>query len=170
MLCQFEGCRTVLTTTFPYCPVHLEEVWGLAVRPSTIERAGMGLFWVGQKDRDVIKKNDIVTHYSSQSFTPYHVFEKRFCDKSVPYALKLSDRTSGMRRKIVFDAEDLMNFPGRYVNHATNYTEGKKANVRFVDNYKWDAERKRFVSPMRATRPIRKGQELFADYGGSYWA
>lgn len=161
--CRLKGCPASLDVTYPYCREHLKSEMGLVVKKSTIPDAGNGLFWVGIPGKDYIKKGQEVAKYSSPAIQTVEEFHKRYEGKVAEHGLRLSDRTSKQRRKIVLDSVDVMNFPGRYINHRS------RPNARFVDNFKWDPDSERFVSTIRATRPIRKNQEVFINYGELFW-
>ena len=127
-----------------YCWNHLRALDGLRVKKSGVPRAGMGLW--AEKD---FRAGDKVAAYTGDRI-----------------ALS-GDRDGGVyvlqtRGDSGIDAARTNAGAGRWANDPRG-TDGNRANVEFA----YDARRK--TACLRATRPIRKGDEVLAKYGAAYW-
>ena len=153
-------CRNTTCDRFPFCWMHMKKAYGLVAQTSRIPNAGLGLFFVGYKDEDgdfvnLIKKNEVVTHYSGKHKLTTAQYDARFGD----------DTSYGVctRRNECLDGGPTDNFPGRLINHKSY----SRANVRWGQTITRTGDR--YMLPMYATTNIRAGQELYIDYGPDYW-
>ena len=119
--------------------------FAVLVKPSTIPNAGNGLFAA----RD-FAPGDTVCEYTGKVLT-------------LVQALKAADSTymmGGFGLNVHLDARECPESMGRYINDPRN---PHRYNVEFK---KIKEARKALVV---ASRTIRKGEEIFASYGSSYW-
>ena len=126
-----------------YCHNHMRVHEGLRVTKSLVARAGNGLFAA----RD-FKKGDHIADYTGDRLV------LRVDQAGGPYVLQMN-KTSGI------DAARTNTGYGRWANDArgTDYS----ANTQFVlDNI-------RRTGRLKATKAIKKGDELFVGYGAAYW-
>jgi len=128
-----------------YCWTHLKQQDGLRVKPSSLGReAGMGLF----AERD-FKVNEKVTVYTGDwLYENDEVWGGN-------YVLSYSQEK-------MIDAARTNTAPGRFANDPKG--SGKEANTAFRP------DRRRRMVALRATRPIKKGDEIFVSYGRGYWS
>lgn len=150
-------CRLRTCMRFPYCWVHLKSQEGLVVKPSTIANAGLGLFFVGSRLRPELRKSDIVTYYSAPEKLTKVEYDKRYDPYDSPPAYGLC-----INRNACFDSGSTANHPGRLIN-TSNAT---KINARFVQSYR--RVDNRWMVPIRATKNIAPGSEVFISYGNEY--
>ena len=112
------------------------------MKKSTIPRAGKGLF----VKRD-FANNEKIGDYSGQKMS-VAAFEAQVPESAYGYRF---------RGKII-DAKKTQSTITRYANDARDH----RNNSQFVDG-------RRKVA-LVATKPIKSGSEVFADYGATYWA
>jgi len=134
------------TSVEPLCPTHLARIFGVAVRPSSIPDAGLGLFTL----RDIRKNSIIVPPYTGVTHSADSI-RALYQDGSAPCTLQINN-------DVFVDASYQRSWAA-FINHA----ERKKANARFAI---WTARR---VANIRATRDIKAGSEIFIDYGNDYF-
>lgn len=132
------------TYVFLMCPKHAAEHYDVAVRPSLIPNAGLGLFAL----RD-FKKNEILTPPYTGEILSNRTLNSRYGDGSAPYTLEL-------KRDMYTDASAHRCWAA-FINH----TKHKKANTKFAVF--------REVANVRATKDIPAGTELLVDYGDDYF-
>lgn len=141
MICSFDDCKNEAEYG-TLCWIHLALNKGLAIQESTIENAGMGLFTLIDR-----KKNSIITEYTGKLITPDEAK-----NSNSHYLLQTT-------KNWIIDGQDKNEIGyGRWIN------EYKKPNVRFS----WDAKNK--IAKIRAIKNIKAGEELFLNYGNSYWS
>lgn len=180
-------CRARTCDRYPFCWQHMKKKWGLVAKPSTIAGAGLGLFFVGYKDEDTgerveeLRKGTTVAWYSGKDLLTEEEYHARYpADVESAYGLCFG-RGRGTR---CLDSGPTANLPGRLANDSAWFPQnGKfvrrnpadptwpKANVKF---YNGNAAGVRYMYhrhavPMKATRKIRAGEELFVEYGDGYW-
>ena len=120
----------------------------IIIRRSTIPGAGNGVFCT----RDILK-GESLGHYTGEIISDKE-FENRYNDHGYgEYVLYLTDPATN--KQIYVDAKDHSNWVSRI--NASKGT-GKKINVY------WDAHGHVFAS-----RNIKAGEELLANYGNAYW-
>jgi hypothetical protein len=140
------------SSLYPKCRQCLRASERLCVKRSVIKGAGLGLFYVGEK---IIRKGEHVAFYSGATLL-----------KKLPVKDQYIFEVSRGR---YLSAKNSKNYVGRYVNDASHGT-GRKNNIAFVGG-KRSLRRsfRRWTTPMIATRMIRKGDELYVNYGDDYW-
>mgnify|MGYP000269914698 CR=1 FL=1 len=126
-----------------YCWVHLAQLRGVRIKASTSPAAGKALYAA----RD-FKKGDVVARYTGD-LVPTHGDHG-----GSAYVLELSEVAS-------IDAARTDTAEGRMVNDARG--SGRRNNCRFSCN---QAAK---TAVLRATRGVRKGEELFVAYGRAFW-
>lgn len=143
--CQEISCRTL-----PVCPFHLRTLMHLEVKPAGVK--GDGLF-ACHPDADptdpVFRKGDLVGTYFGERM-PMEDKAKRYGYHVGPYVMG-SNTTSE-----AFDAACLRSYAS-IINHSA------KPNVAFVLVDPGTTEHAYIV--LRATKQIKHGQELLANYG-----
>lgn len=152
---------------------------GLEVRASSVPAAGMGLFATRN-----FAKGDPVTEYEGKLIT--HSEAKQLSKEDRSHVRSHILQRWAINGKIVggrpISASSLQ---GRGGGAMVNHVASSKANVVFdhVDSAKFAAEMANWMSSpsspfpdphgritfMRASKPIKKGDELFAYYGKDYW-
>lgn len=113
----------------------------LFVKESTIKGAGLGLF----ANEDIYIGENISRYWGN-------VTDKSAFDINSVYLLSI-----GKGRYI--DAKDQLDCPARYANDSLN---AKTTNAIFIHT-------SRTYVYMVATKDIKKGEEIFVDYGKRYW-
>jgi len=135
-------CRA-LTRHGEYCWVHLAQLRGVRIKASTIPAAGKALYAA----RD-FKKGDVVARYTGDTVATGGDHG------GSAYVLELSEEVS-------IDAARTDTAEGRMLNDSRG--SGKRNNCRFSCN---QAAK---TAVLRATRNIKKGEELFVGYGRAFW-
>jgi hypothetical protein len=140
------------SSLYPKCKQCLRLSERLSVKRSRIKGAGLGLFYVGEK---IIHKGEHVAYYSGAILL-------NKLPSNDQYIFEIS-------RGRYLSAKNRKNYVGRYVNDASHGTR-QKNNIAFVGG-KRSLRRsfRRWTTPMIATRMIRKGDELYVNYGDDYW-
>ncbi len=152
-----QRCKRTCIIGFEYCPTHLESIKKLKIKTSTIPNAGKGLF-VSDKTRGpndiVFRNNDKIVVYNGVIKTPEQMTE-HYGEYTAPYGMSIR----GTNR--VIDSGDKRGV-GSLINHKNQLNQ---INCRFKEirqNY-------RAVGiEVAATKIIRNGAELFANYGEDY--
>ena len=135
------GCKTAKGQ---HCHVHMRLHDGLRVTESTVARAGNGLFAA----RDFARGEHLA------DYTGDELIIRRDGDGG-PYCLALTQRRA-------IDAAATNTGYGRWANDPRGSNGGP--NAEFVLNPA------RGTGRLRATRRVRKGDEIFVSYGRQYWA
>lgn len=140
---------SMMTRHGEYCWTHLAQRRALRIKPSSIDGAGKGL----SVTRDV-PTDGVITEYTGD-LVPVRGDDGEADEfQGSAYVLELT-------RTLALDAARSNTAEGRMVNDPTG--SGKQANARFCIN-----QRAKTVT-LRATRPLKKGDEVFVSYGDSYW-
>ncbi len=137
-------CEKMTTTTHPYCNKHTKKVLGVSVKKSSIKGAGKGLFAA----RD-FKKGENIVQYTGEILTVAQ-YDKRYGDDAMgAYGITLNDNQ-------VIDAAKTSSSVARYACdfHGSNL-KGPNAQYESDDKEVW----------IVALRKIKKGEEIFTDYG-----
>lgn len=135
----------------PLCWMHLLSQKKLRVKTSTIPHAGKGLFVMARRQgpNDIVfRSGDVVVDYSGESITE-RVLQNRYGEYTAPY---------GLREGNQIEDGACLRGAGTIANHGT----GRRANVRY--SFSRAAGKFRLV----ATKNIRNGQEILANYGNGY--
>lgn len=122
---------------------------GLIVAPSGIPGAGLGAY----ADRDY-EEGEIVAYYTGTRLSTLDVLRT----PDWRYLLRLGKSSAG--KTIWIDARTTLRVQARYINH---HPDPKCRNLLLQTLP--DECKARLV----ASRRIRKGEELFYDYGETYW-
>ena len=130
------------TTKGQYCWNHLRREEALRIKQSRIPTAGMGLF----AERD-FRVNDKIADYTGDRIV-------RDNQQTGPYFLQLTGSEA-------IDAARTNCGPGRWVNDPRGSEFG--SNAKFCPNHR------NRTACLRASRPIKKGDEIFVPYGAAYW-
>jgi hypothetical protein len=151
------GCG-IWTYTIPYCHKCLQKYTKLCIAPSNIKVAGLGIFAGIRSDKDnkkvLFRKGDVVCGYGDENNrVSWATVTSRYGTISTqPYTYETT-------REVCYDSSDYRTI-GSMINDALN-TE-YKYNVCFVQ--------KSGTIMVKATRNIFEGQELYIEYGESYWS
>jgi hypothetical protein len=135
----------------------------LAIKKSTIAGAGKGLFAIrtktkgltqAQKEAPIFKKDEVITKYEGEQVTNeqlsnrYDKTDPPAVEYTAPYALTIQNG----RNVVIVDAACK-----RGVAALANKKPARLANAKLSSR-----------GNLTATKPIRDGQEIFADYGKAY--
>jgi hypothetical protein len=134
---------TAQTRHGEYCWIHLAQLRGVRIKMSEIPQADKGLYAA----RD-FKKGNIVARYTGDQVPTGGDHD------GSAYVLELSEAVS-------IDAARTDTAEGRMINDSRG--SGKRNNCRFSCN---QAAK---TAVLRATRTIKKGEELFVGYGRNFW-
>ena len=140
-------CGEDCTLHIEYCARHLRSILALEVREATDPTMGLGLFAAKTKDGVVFSKKGggkphRVVSYKGQILTNERCF-KRYGTHPAPFAMYLTNA------RVIDPA--LVRGVGSYMNHSS-----AQANCKFVKS--------QGAVFIEAVRPIRGGEELFANY------
>jgi hypothetical protein len=148
-------CRRIVVLGIPFCSQHLEMELHLKIRKSTIPKSGKGLFAYDRtRGQNAIifhgheDAGDLICYYEGEIINNAEL-RRRYKRFTAPYGLRISQNRveDGARIRGV----------GNYIQHSD---DENKINCRFaLSNH-------RIV--IFATKNIRNGKELFADYGDDY--
>lgn len=141
------GKNEALPSSF-FCNYHLNRVYNLTVKKSSIPNAGNGLF-AGKRR---FKKGEIIGEYSR-----YDIQTKYKCDKYK--SDKLAHECSSYiycNKNVCWDAKYYPSIITRYSNDSRS-----KKNNAFFEDYRGRAF-------MIASKTIPAGKEIFTDYGDDY--
>ena len=141
-------CKNLTCMQYPYCWIHLRSVDGLQIRDSSIKGFGKGLFATREH-----KKDKKITNYSAKQID---TLPNRTCG----YALEV-----GKNRYL--NAIDKSNYVGRYINDSRGTSN--KNNLRFTKSRRVYYKENRYMVPIYTKKKIKKGEELFLNYGKSYF-
>jgi uncharacterized protein len=137
-------CKTMTTTTHPYCARHTREVLGVNVAKSHIKGAGMGLYAVRR-----FKKGERIVEYSGEKMTQKE-YDRKYADDAMgAYGIELNNR-------YVLDAAKTSAGVARYA--CDYHGSGKRGpNAEYVSDNKriW----------IVAIKDIKPGDEIYTDYG-----
>lgn len=139
-------CTVCKSETYvePLCPTHVVEKFGVAVRKSSIEGAGLGLYTL----RAIRKGELICPPYLGKILTKKEL-DDIYGEGSAPYTLEL-------RKDTYVDAACQRSWAA-FINHAPH----KVANAKFAVY--------RGVANVRATRNIEPHSEILVNYGKDYF-
>jgi hypothetical protein len=142
-----QRCKRNTCVRKDYCWQHLRSTLGVDVRPSMLPGAGMGLFAY-----KTFPKNSKVASYSGKI-------------KPVAEAKDSQYGVAWSRGKVV-DASSTQHSVGRYTNTCRGSDKRRKKCK--GNNVKMARDFARNRISLKATKKIRKGQEIFNTYGGSF--
>jgi hypothetical protein len=129
-----------------YCHNHMRILEGVQVKKSPVENAGFGLFATKE-----FKRGDHIVDYTGDQLS----INVRQPNSGGVYCLQLNQRES-------IDAARTNTGYGRYANDPKGSIAGSP-NAEFVLNNRYHTGR------LRATKTIRKGEEILVSYGPQYW-
>lgn len=139
-------CKNNTCRQYPYCWIHLKSIDKLQVKQSTIPNANKGLFYVG---KEPIRPHKKITEYSAETISTQP-------NPNSNYVLQVS-------KDKYLDAENPLNFVGRYINDKRN--TNKTANTRFTRGTRiYDKHDRKYV-PIYTSRTIKPNEELLINYG-----
>ena len=145
-----------------YCPPHLDRLFGLRIADSKIEGGGMGVFATRSLPKGDPKVapaycRGVAGEVCSIPYWGEIITEaegnKRYGSETAPYGMEIENSTD------MIDAACLRGF-GSIINHPP---KGKKANCRI-------AHRGDGYPSIEIVQPVKKGEELYLNYGSKYWA
>ena len=126
----------------------------ILIAPSQIRGAGMGLYL-----KEGAKAGDWIARYSGDVMT------KEECARR-----KRSKYRMQIHKNLFLDAADPKHFEGRFINDARG--SKFKVNARFAAGFVLNkcSTTGHFWVRIYATKTIKPGDEVFADYGEDFWA
>ena len=148
-------CHNISVIGEHYCWIHLLWKKHLRIKPSNIQGAGKGVFAVNKRLPDnavIFQKGQTILNYDGEEINR-HTLEQRYGNNTAPYAVQVN------RQRDIYEDGALDRSVMSCVNSPPN---GTQANCRLTTN----TERTHCI--VKASRDIRNGQELFANYGGEY--
>jgi SET domain-containing protein len=133
-----------------HCWQHTNSSKKLKIADSHIEEAGVGLYTLKP-----IRKGRIITPYGGELMA------------SDEFELDPSEYAVHITKHLVLDGRSTQSGLGRYVNDCR--TEDRQAGDCGGNNAKIAVNRQQRTANIKATRNIRRGEEIFASYGSEYW-
>jgi SET domain-containing protein len=140
-------CKKRTCKMLPTCHIHSKTLYGVEVKPSTIPNAGLGLFACKYFNRD-----DIIAPYNGELLTKQELNDRygRTDGDYAPYGLRMSEN--------------------KFMDCACERGVASYANANpNNNNAKFAVDNTRNTVNLRATRPIRVGEEIFVYYGNTYF-
>ena len=147
-------CKRQVCIGLPYCFSHLQSLKYLKIKPSTIPNAGKGLFasQTGVRPNAVVfNTNAVIIEYAGEIITSREIIQ-RYNYYNAPYAIRINSNR--------YEDAALERGAASLANHE-EYTTGNAVFRPFKRN---NQDFMRLI----ATKPIRNGEEIFADYGADY--
>ena len=150
-----EHCSRIVVMGVPYCSQHLAMAQHLKIKKSTIPRSGKGLFAydILRGHNAVIfrgndERGDLISMYDGEIINNAEL-NRRYDEFTGPYAAKISNNRyeDGARIRGV----------GSYVQHSDDEA---------ITNCRLRVRHNRIA--IIATKNIKNGKELFANYGDDY--
>lgn len=142
-----ERCKRRTRQQLPYCYEHTRLIFGVEVRPSTIEGAGLGLFALQE-----FKKGDTIVPYEGEIISEAE-FQRRYREHPSQYALVLKKHTY-VDGTCVRGVGSLINTGVRKKDNNANFSVSTKNGLR---------------ASVKATKTIHEGDEIFVDYGNKFF-
>ena len=172
-------CKRKVVNGLPFCWYHLKSASHLTIKPSGIAGAGTGLFACDPtKDDDsddvVFKMGDLIVPYVGEHVSS-DTIDDRYGDAdytTAPYAVTKRDghiidsaclRGAGA---IANDARGAAN-NAKIVAKKINTTIANRLNASRATGHLLRPNTN--VLSLIATKPIKQGKEVFANYGADYW-
>lgn len=143
--CPCQICGRPVTFGAPFCKFHLEEEFGVGIRPEP--RLGQGQN--GLVSMRKFHAGDFIIPYGGELINNRELRE-RYGDHTAPYALQLSG-------KYCQDAA-IVRSAGAFSNHFQGLAASPNARFEKLDGAMW----------LRAILPIAKGDAILTDYGPEY--
>ncbi len=146
-----QQCKKKSCFALPYCQRHLASEVHVAIKPSTIKEAGLGLFALKN-----FARNERILEYIGLKWTQNQLFaiygDTKF--DFAPYAIKLGDNGYFVDAACMRSAASMAN-DARYPH---------KINAQLLASLD---EQHIWLVPQK---PIQAGEEIFVSYGPKYWA
>jgi len=154
--CCVPSCTAALEQT-QYCAAHLESLFQLEIKPSTIPNAGKGLFTTAAR-----KRKEQITDYSGDIVFDAHLVNR--WEFGGDYVIDING-------DFIIDAHNIQSCAGRFINDIQTVNRKQnsdlkkaKTNCKFITN-----KQDMFQVDIVCTREMKKGDEFFIDYGTTYW-
>ena len=148
-------CHNICVIGEHYCWIHLLWKEHLRIRPSNIHGAGKGVFAINKRlpeNAVIFHKGQTIMNYDGEEVTR-QTLDQRYGHHTAPYGVEVS------HRKNIYEDGAMQRSVMSCVNSPPN---GTQPNCRLTTN------RGRTYCIVKATKDIRNGQELYADYGHEY--
>jgi len=169
-------CKRMVTLGGPYCYAHAKKILHVTLKPSSIPNAGTGMFACGNGVvfdygdliapyfGELVTKSELNRRYGSQDdiVAPYasakneRWFEDAACKRGI--GAYPNDKDQG-RRIPVAQRKSNAQIEFRRINP----NQVKEINAQSYTPYK------NAILGIFATKQIRDGEEIFAEYGKGYW-
>ena len=152
-------CKLRVCVGVPYCWIHNRSIKHLAMKNSTIQNSGKGLFAIRtktkgltqqQKNKPIFKKDEVITKYDGEKLSPQQLNERygESQNYTAPYALSYRKN----KEDIIIDAACK-----RGIGSIANHKAKARTNAKLTEK-----------GNITAIKPIFDGQEIFVNYGSSY--
>lgn len=133
-------------TKYGLCPNHCKYFYGVEIKESSIEGAGLGLW--ATKD---FKREDFIVPYEGKFLTKTDL-----------------DKLTIPQREYTFTLTENCHIDGKYTNSSLGrFINDGKSNQ--LNNCRFSVNFKNKTVKMRAKRKIKRGTEIFVSYGNEYW-
>eukprot|EP01031_Cornospumella_fuschlensis_P025540 gene25540-30837_t len=148
---QGARCKRKCIIGFEYCPAHMASTLKLAIRNSTLDGAGKGLFAfdrAARPDDVVFRDGDRIARYNGQLINAQQL-QDRYGGYTAPYGVQVNTR--------------------QVIDCACKRGVGSLGNTRpAANNATLSVNTRDKTASVKATRTIRNGQEVFISYGCAY--
>lgn len=145
-----DRCKRRCIVPFEYCHSHIQPVFNISVKQSTIPNAGKGLFADnGTNNNDIVfHKNDTILEYYGEFLNRNQLYN-RYGDQTAPYAISLNNN--------------------RFLDGALLRATASIANTRRGNNNSnFVVSNVHNTIKIRANKNIRNKDEIFVSYGRAY--
>ena len=150
-----QQCKNSTCITSEFCTAHTKSLFDLSLKPSSIPRAGTGLFTM-----KAIPKNQKIARYTGKVIT-----QAKYDEKPSGYGVAIDAPPDH-----VMDAASTQSGLARYANDCRS--ANKRAGQCKGNNSKFDMTTTRAGKTtiwLRATKNIKAGSEILISYGRKYW-
>jgi len=160
-------CKNYVSIGLPYCEVHRKSIQHLDIKPSTIKRAGNGLFACDptkSKNAIIFKEGDRICEYTGDKITqakcdkryddqPKKGSNTKYVEYTAPYSINPDNK---------YQLDSALN---RGIASLSNQNTDDKNNAELMDYPPTGLNRKVYLE---ATKDIKNYKEIFCNYGEEY--
>jgi hypothetical protein len=159
------GCGQWVDVGLPFCPRHARRAYGVEIRPSSVQGAGLGLFATRPFAED-----EKIAPYFGERLTQTQLNERYgSVNVTAPYAI--ADGQNRQGRRMIADAACVRSIAS-LANHSSTAPNAEFVSVRLRGNDaraipEWEG--RSFGRWLVALRDILPDEEIVWDYGDVYW-